>query len=502
LIGYRERLWFVNSVKFVNHNSADIYSYDPKTTKTRFERSLFSQDAGDPVVAGGLLYWPFEDPRFSAGRGEFMVTNGRAWAWRILPDGVAFHVHTMTADKGTLFAATSAWRAGLQKSKDGGATWKVIYDHPTPDKSVSRITSLAVLNGVLYAGLIGHYKKEVKLLRMSGETLVPVSGWPTGHRTDTLRVFGKRLYGMNELDGKSTLWRTDGQRFERVAGLNGRFVRDLAADGKAVWAITTKERSGKLWRSEDGVHWSVEFSFDGQEPLDLAIFEGRIYVGTHDPGGRGTLWGPREKFAPRPTSSIEPLPPAPPPLTGDRLRAALDTLDRALVDPESYKHHGVGLHRVLDPFVRGRGLEAGEALSKRLHAPVPDLRLAFIGGALKTTAQEVARWYLLRAIALSGHGRVPPAFLGIPWKGPQNRAEKYFDSVQAAAWAVSQLGQADPETLGALMARLNRTGDPPWLTGDIIGALTVLTGKPFGRDRAAWREWWGKQRLPTYRNSE
>ncbi len=79
MIGYDRRLWFVNSVKFVNHNSADVYSYDPRTGTRRYERHLFSQDAGDPVVSGGLLYWPFEDSRWSPGRGEFMVTNGRDW---------------------------------------------------------------------------------------------------------------------------------------------------------------------------------------------------------------------------------------------------------------------------------------------------------------------------------------------------------------------------------------------------------------------------------------
>lgn len=29
LIGYAGRIWFVNSVKFLDHNSADVYSYDP-----------------------------------------------------------------------------------------------------------------------------------------------------------------------------------------------------------------------------------------------------------------------------------------------------------------------------------------------------------------------------------------------------------------------------------------------------------------------------------------
>lgn len=42
LIGYRDRLWFANSVKFRDHNSADIYSYDPKTGAVRYERHLYA----------------------------------------------------------------------------------------------------------------------------------------------------------------------------------------------------------------------------------------------------------------------------------------------------------------------------------------------------------------------------------------------------------------------------------------------------------------------------
>jgi hypothetical protein len=105
LIGFGGRLWFVNSRKYVNHNSADIWSYDPATGKSRYERHLLSQDAGDPVIHDGLLYWPFEDSRFSPGRGEFMVTNGRDWRWGLLPEGQAFHVHAMTSSGGALYAA-------------------------------------------------------------------------------------------------------------------------------------------------------------------------------------------------------------------------------------------------------------------------------------------------------------------------------------------------------------------------------------------------------------
>ena len=87
LIGYGARLWFVNSVPFVDHNSADVYSYDPVTGDTRYERHLFSQDAGSPVVAAGLLYWPFEDARFSMGLGEYMVTDIANWSTAVQRSG-------------------------------------------------------------------------------------------------------------------------------------------------------------------------------------------------------------------------------------------------------------------------------------------------------------------------------------------------------------------------------------------------------------------------------
>ncbi|MDZ4328209.1 MAG: hypothetical protein U1A73_24800, partial [Pseudomonas sp.] len=63
LVGLGDRVWFTNSVKFRDHNSADVYSYNPRTGALRLEQHLFSQDTGHPTVAGGLLYWPFEDPR-------------------------------------------------------------------------------------------------------------------------------------------------------------------------------------------------------------------------------------------------------------------------------------------------------------------------------------------------------------------------------------------------------------------------------------------------------
>jgi hypothetical protein len=71
-----------------------------------------------------------------------------------------------------------------------------------------------------------------------------------------------------------------------------------------------------------------------------------------------------------------------------------------------------------------------------------------------------------------------------------NAAEKYFATAPAAIRTAGEIGQDDTATLGALIARLDRHDDPLWLTGDVVGALTALTGQRFAYDRAAWRNWW------------
>ena len=70
IIGYGPRVWFVNSEVFKNHNAADVYSYNPLDGGLRYERALFSQGAGRPLVHRRKLYWPFEGPAlFPADRG-------------------------------------------------------------------------------------------------------------------------------------------------------------------------------------------------------------------------------------------------------------------------------------------------------------------------------------------------------------------------------------------------------------------------------------------------
>lgn len=491
MIEYGGRLWFVNSRKYVNHNSADIWSYDPVTGTARYERHLFSQDAGSPVVHRGLLYWPFEDPRFSAGRGEFMVTNGQEWHWGLLPAGQAFHVHAMAAAGDTLYAAPSAWTAQLQSSADGGTSWTQLYEHPTPSRRVSRITSLAVLNGTLYGGLVAsHERTGAKLLQWDGKTFLPFRRWPDGSAVPRLQVFKGWLYGVNNADEGSTLWRTSGSIVEKATGIFGTSISAMASGDDALWVAANNRGNGELWRSPDGERWSRHQTFPGVTLHGIGVFDGQVFVGART-GKGGALYGPA------PVSETPPDLMDLPPLSPGRLpgrapgpkadtTALLEQLRRDLADPQKYHR---GLRDRFLPLARSGDPATGAALAGLLKADFPGSNGTMFGGR-PFPAAKMARWYILWAMAHNGHGRVPVDLIAAPWEAPKNPAEKYFDSPAAAAWAAAELGQRDDATLAALIARLDRAGDPDWLKGDMIGALTVLTGQRLAYDIAAWKKWW------------
>ncbi len=496
LIGYRGRLWFVNSVKYVNHNSADVYSYDPKSGTHRYETHLFSQDAGEPAVLDGVLYWPSEDSRWSAGRGEFMATDGRAWRWGFLPEGLAFHVHAMAAVGGALYAAPSAWRAGLQRSDDGGGSWRIVHDQPTPEGKVSRITGLAGLGGRLYGGLVTWHGEGVNLLRLEAGAARPVPGWPKGRAVIAPTSWRGHLYAVNAARGGRALWRTAGQGAERIAALDGRLVRDLAAGPDAIWAITAGGDGGALWRSADGLAWSRVQVFADAQPADLAVFGGRVYMGAIGPGSRGSLWGPAPPAAADEAEPPGRLPRTPSPIAPGAVPAAIDRLDRLLADAAKYPDHGREILAQLHLLARTGDRRVGDYLSRRLEGPFPGGDLAMFGGSASVPAASMGRWYLMWAMAMVGHGRVPAEYLAAPLTQPRNGAEKYLEPAPAAAWAVARLGQNDAATLAALIRRLGRAEDPQWLEGDIVGALTALSGERFGYDHEAWRRWWRGRKGP------
>ena len=497
LVGYAGKLWFANSRKYVNHNSADIWSYDPATGKARYERHLMSQDAGDPVVHNGLLYWPFEDSRFSAGRGEFMVTNGRDWRWGLMPEGRAFHVHAMTSSGGKLYAAPSAWVARLQSSDDGGTNWKQLYEHPTPERRVSRITALADFNGTLYGGLVAWYRSNgAKLLRWNGSTFDQVPGWPEGSAVPRLASFKGWLYGVNIAGDRSTLWRTNRLRVERATRIFSRSIQGMAVGEDQMWIASAQGDDGQLWHSPDGLRWSLYQKFPGIRLHGVQVLDGEVYVGAAGKDG-GMLFGPPPAGVPTgPAGDLslgEPPPRALPrarPLPGTDPDIALAELEKTLMDARGYDR---GLRLRFTPLALSDDPNIGAALGELLTRDFPDAEGKMFGGR-KFPAARMARWYALWAMAHNGNGKVPVDLISAPWQAPQNDAEKYFESPPAAAWAAAEIGQNDPATLEALIGRLNRDGDPDWLKGDMIGALTVLTGQRFAYDVAAWKRWWAENR--------
>jgi len=128
LITYNDRIWFVNSQPYKDTNVADIYSYSPSDGKLKYERSLFSQDVGNPVVYKGLLHWPFEDPRRSAGTGEYVVTDGNQWQWHYMESGSVMHVHAMDVCNDQLVAVTGSWTGQLHTQQSDNR-WDMSYDY-------------------------------------------------------------------------------------------------------------------------------------------------------------------------------------------------------------------------------------------------------------------------------------------------------------------------------------------------------------------------------------
>jgi len=200
LIVYDGRVWFTNSQPYVDNNAADIYSYDPKTSTLRFERSLFSQDVGIPAVVDGRLFLPFEDPRLNMSFGEYAVTDGQTWRWRRLPEGTAFHTHAIGRCGDELLAVTGAWEGQLHVSKDSGQNWRLGSTYPAKEAKFSRLIAIAFWKDRCFIGASAWGRQDGKLLEWRDDRLIPVPGWPIGGKTDRLVVWNELLLAMNRTD--------------------------------------------------------------------------------------------------------------------------------------------------------------------------------------------------------------------------------------------------------------------------------------------------------------
>ncbi|MCZ6872024.1 MAG: hypothetical protein O7G88_00620, partial [bacterium] len=188
---------------------------------------------------------------------------------------------------------------------------------------------------------------------------------------------------------------------------------------------------------------------------------------------RGALWGPPLPHPWAVSTAAPELPDQPvQSFTPTALARALHDLDTALADSANPAYRRRLIAHLL-PLAMSHTPRVGEALSVRLNHSLPETPVPLFGGQIRVPAAQVARWYLLHAIAMNGHGRVPTRFLTWPWTAAPNQAEKYLEPAVAAAWAVAQLEQSDRSTLAALDTALS--GDlPDWARGDLLAALHTL----------------------------
>lgn len=489
LIGYRDRIWFVNSVKGENHNSADLHSIPTRGGLPRYERHLFSQDAGDPTVHRGLLYWPLEDARTEPGIGAFDVTDGERWEHGLIPTEQAFHVHAMVVGDDGLYAAPSAWKASIARSEDGGETWRTVYMHPTPDRRVSRITSLVATGHGVYGTL--NAPDGQSLIRVDDGSGSPMRGWPNG-RSHGLTVHKDRLFGIvSKPEGGGLIWRSDGESSEAVWDApEGLTAQALTTDGEQLWMAGDGASGASLWSSQDGRNWSEVAKLEGSSPRDLVAHQGVIAIGGRGANDRGILWVLRALTHIQQTKGASP--PSWPSFAEEAVdgfdwaRAAAH-LDGLLADPKSYERYGQPLKRAIYDLPRRE--VPSDFYAERLAADMPGAPLPMFGNIMLDEMAVMGRWRLYWGMGLASSGQVDPADILRPWDYTPNGPFKFFSTPEIAIWAAARLTRPDAEVLEALVQRLEDEATPLWLKGDAVGALFSLTGQRLGYDATAWRGW-------------
>ena len=488
LIGYGDRIWFVNSVKGANHNSADLHSIPVKGGQPRYEGHLFSQDAGDPVVHRGLLYWPLEDARTEPGIGAFDVTDGERWEHGLIPTEPAFHNHAMVASGDRLYAAPSAWKGSVALSEDGGSAWRTVYLHPTPDRRVSRITGLVVASHGVYGTL--NAPEGQRLIRVDDGSGSPMPGWPGG-RSDALTVHKDMVYGIASNPDAGGIWRSDGESSERVwAPPEDWALRALVNDGEQLWMAGDGANGASLWSSRDGREWSEMAVLEGGSPRDLVAYQGVIAIGGRGVNDRGILWVLRK---PSPIQLTKGASPPSWPSFAEETAGDFDWagaavhLDGLLADPGSYERYGQHLKRTIYDLPRQE--VSPDFYPSRLKTIMPATPLPMFGNIMLDQMAVMGRWRLYWGMGLARSGQVDPADILRPWGYKPNGPFKFFSTPEIAIWAAHRVGRADGPILDALVQRLEDEATPLWLKGDAVGALYSLTGQRLGYNATAWRGW-------------
>ncbi len=493
LVAYRGRIWFSTSVKGVDHNSADIWSFDPATGATRFERFLFSQDAGHPIVHRGLLYWPHEDMRIGLGTGVVSVTDGEDWRELFVPVGDhMMHTHAAAEWRGELVVAMAGWNAALAASANAGASWRVLANDPPAKGSFHRYNDLAVLGDRLF---VRHWSRDGPTLKEFRDgLLIPAPGWPQSRFFSRFTRHDGALYALVDSDdGATELWRIGEGPAERLSPASRRIaMRLLVSDGEALWIVGRAGADGRLWKSTDGRQFQAAGRFHGGIAYSAAaLAPGKIYIGGEGRDGRAIVWGPLS-LSKRPVGAAGSLPE-----TGIRPDPDFDTernrafLLSELQDARNYKSHGLSIRQAIVRVLADR--PPSGFFASLLDAPMPSKRIDVFGGQFAVQAHDIGRWHLIAAMARNRDPTVPVDLLKAPWERRSNRPQKWFDPLLIALHAVQLSGQGDRKTIDALIARLDRD-DPDWLQSQVVGTLAAVTDERFGYDAEAWKDWWASVR--------
>ncbi|HSJ95814.1 MAG TPA: PQQ-binding-like beta-propeller repeat protein, partial [Myxococcota bacterium] len=294
LVAYRDRLWLANSDRTRDCSCADLYSFDPAAGAIVYERHLFSQSVGRPIVHGGLLYWPYEDSRWNLGVAHVGVTDGERW--RLLAIEYAqplTHATAMASDGTTLWLATANPGLRLFASRDGGLSWTARAGTP-PREGLRWVLRAAPFAGGLYGIVIDGLRGRSRwLARIDTGRPERVADLPAGADALEVIVHDGRLLALAEVAGSGELWASDGERSEPLGpGPPRGRLRDVASDAEGrLWALSLAPPGGLVWRRGDTGEWLLEARVEGGLPQELELVAGRPFVGGHADGGTGALWG-------------------------------------------------------------------------------------------------------------------------------------------------------------------------------------------------------------------
>ncbi|MBL4758644.1 MAG: hypothetical protein JKY32_13730 [Rhizobiales bacterium] len=490
MVAYDGKIWFVNSNPFQDFNAADIYSFNPDTGHTRYERGLFSQDAGRPIVYRGALYWPFEDPRSSIALGEYAVTDGKNWQLNAFTTGISLHVHAMENCKALLVAGTGGWVGALQMSPTGRDDWREVYQFQSNEENLGRITDIRAVGERCFMAVTSWNEPGPKLVEWRYNEAVAIADWPNGDRIVTPVALDTELYAINQNGGVTEIWRYDGETSTRMAAPEGESLRALASNGTSLFLLTGSLVSGTLWQSTDGETWQKRHSFENERPIAVYVTGNDIYVGTYSSNGQGSLWGPEIPENGSPGPEAKPLENAAiADLTQDTMMASQGALFSATRPTENYMAYRHEMLSVMLPLALGRNPLYGHHLSDFMHENFSkDILPMFT--EQDYSHSQIAQWLSLSMIALNGNGHIPLEWISREWPGQVEQKQKYFYPQLAAIRAVRWVNQNDGDTISALLYRLVRDGEPLWLKADIIASLSALTGERFGYDFEAWANWW------------